>query len=114
LLLSREQKKFEKAARERELAELLPKATTNAILGLPGAVRLLGRVEGAVRRASEQSRHFPVPVAVIEGHRTWLYDDLKLYKRGLAAPKRSEAELQFLYMDAPERYERASTSLRGI
>lgn len=99
-----------RAAREHELAELLPKATTNAILGLPGAVRLLGRAEGAVRRASQQSRNFPVPVAVIEGHRAWLYDDLKRYKRGLAAPKRSEAELQFLYMDAPELRTRLNLS----
>ena len=99
-----------RAVREHELAELLPKATTNAILGLPGAVRLLGRAEGAVRRASQQSRNFPVPVAVIKGRRAWLYGDLKCYKRGLAAPKRSEAELQFLYMDASELRTRLSLS----
>jgi hypothetical protein len=99
-----------RAARERELAELLPKATTDALLGLAGATRLLGRAEGAVRRASEQSRHFPVPVAVIEDRRAWLYDDLKLYKRGLAAPKRSEAELQYLYMDASELQTRLNLS----
>jgi hypothetical protein len=103
-----------RAAREHELAELLPKATTNAILGLPGAVRLLGRSEGAVRRTSEQSRHFPVPVAVIEGRRAWLYEDLKRYKRGLAAPKRSEAELQFLYMDAPELRARLKLSAEAL
>jgi hypothetical protein len=90
-------------ARERELAELLPKANSaNAILGLSGASRLLKRSEGAVRKAFEQSRHFPIPVAVIEGKRAWLYDDLKCYKRGLAAPKRSEGELQFLYMEVSE------------
>jgi hypothetical protein len=90
-------------ARERELAELLPKANSgNAILGLPGASRLLKRSEGAVRNASEQRRHFPTPVAVIAKHRAWLYDDLKRYKRGLSTPKRAEGELQYIYMDAPE------------
>jgi hypothetical protein len=103
-----------RAARERELAELLPKATPNAILGLRGAVRLLGRAEGAVRRASQQSRHFPVPVAVIENRRAWLYDDLKRYKRGLAAPKRSEAELQYLYMDASELRSRLNLSAEAF
>lgn len=91
------------AAREQELAELLPKANNaNAILGLSGASRLLKRSEGAVRSASEQSRHFPVPVAVIGSQRAWLYDDLKLYKRGLTCPKRSKGELQYLYMDETE------------
>jgi hypothetical protein len=93
-----------KRARENELVELLPRATTNAILGLPGAVRLLGRSSKAVKRLSEESRQFPTPVAVIGDlrARAWLYEDLKRYKRGLAAPKRSEGELQYLYMDAPE------------
>jgi hypothetical protein len=91
-----------KRARDNELAELLPRATTNAILGIPGVVRLLWRSKNAVKRLSEESSHFPTPVAVIAGHRAWLYEDLKRYKRGLAAPKRSEGELQYLYMDVPE------------
>jgi hypothetical protein len=89
-------------ARENEVAEMMPRATTDAILGLPGAVRLLGRKGEAVRRAAEESRHFPVAVAVIAGHRAWFYEDLKRYRRGLAAIKRSEGELQYLYMDGPE------------
>ncbi len=98
-------------ARERELAELLPKVSTaNAILGSPGASRLLKRSEQAVRDAFKQSRHFPIPVAVMDGRHAWLYDDLKRYKRGLAAPKRSEGELQFLYMDSSELRTRLSLS----
>lgn len=103
-----------KDAREHELAELLPRATTNAILGLPGAVRLLKRSELAVRNAIEQSRHFPIPVAVISGHRAWLYEDLKLYKRGLGAPKRSEGELQYLYVDASELQVRLKLSVEAF
>lgn len=64
-----------------------------------------------MRQAIEQSRHFPTPVAVIGESRAWLYEDLKLYKRGLAAPKRSNAELQFLYMDASELRSRLNLSL---
>jgi hypothetical protein len=89
-------------ARENELAEMMPRAMTDAILGLPGAVRLLGRKGEAVRRAAEESRYFPVAVAVISGHRAWSYEDLKRYRRGLAAGKRSEGELQYLYMDGLE------------
>jgi hypothetical protein len=43
---------------------------------------------------------------VITGHTAWAYEDLKRYKRALAAPKRSEGELQYLYMDTPELRER--------
>ncbi|HEX5762007.1 MAG TPA: hypothetical protein VFY04_02690 [Solirubrobacterales bacterium] len=103
-----------RAAREHELAELLPRATSNAILGLPGVVRLLGRKEAAVRRAIEQSPHFPTPAAVIEGRRAWLYEDLKRYKRGLAASKLSEGELQYLYMDASELRTRLSLSAEAL
>jgi hypothetical protein len=99
-----------KQARENELAEMLPRATTDAILGLPGVVRFLGRAKQAVRRASEESRHFPTAVAVIAGHRAWFYEDLKRYRRGLAAAKRSEGELQYLYIDAPELMSRLKLS----
>lgn len=102
------------AAREHELAELLPKATPNAILGLPGVVRLLGRKEEAVRRAIEQSPHFPTVAALIGGRRAWLYEDLKGYKRGLAASKLSEGELQYFYMDAPELRTRLSLSAEAL
>jgi hypothetical protein len=102
------------AARERELAELLPKDTTEAILGLSGISRFLKRSRSAVLRASDGSRHFPVPVAVVEGHRAWLYEDLKLYKRGLACPKRSKGELQYLYMDATELGTRLKLSSRML
>ncbi|HEX5375918.1 MAG TPA: hypothetical protein VFW48_07145 [Solirubrobacterales bacterium] len=102
------------AAREQELAELLPKDTSEAILGLPGASRLLKRSETAVRTAFEQHRHFPVPVAVIGSQRAWLYEDVKLYKRGLATPKRSEGELQYLYMDATELRTRLKLSAGAL
>ena len=58
----------------------------------------------------EESRHFPTAVAVIAGHRAWFYEDLKRYKRGLAAPQRSEAELQYLYIDTPELMSRLKLS----
>jgi hypothetical protein len=103
------------AARERELAELLPRASSaNAILGLPGASRLLKRSGGAVVRASNENRHFPTPVAVIDGNRAWLYGDLKRYQRGLMAPKRSEGELQYLYMDATELSTRLKLSPKAF
>jgi hypothetical protein len=102
------------AAREQELAELLPKDTSEAILGLSGASRLLKRSETAVRTAFGQRRHFPVPVAVIGSQRTWLYEDLKLYKRGLATPKRSKGELQYLYMDATELRTRLKLSAGAL
>jgi hypothetical protein len=95
-----------RAAREQELAELLPKATTNAILGLPGAARLLGRSETSVKQARNTSRHFPVAVAVIGGQRGWAHEDLKRYKRGLVSAKRKEGEKQYLYVDRDELQDR--------
>ncbi len=89
-------------ARQAELAELLPAKSSDAILGLAGVVRMLNRSQDAVKRLADESPQFPTPVAHVRQHRAWLYEDLKLYKRGFASPRRVEDELQYLYLDALE------------
>lgn len=40
--------------------------------------------------------------ALTSPNRAWLYEDVLLFKRGLAAPQREECELQHLFVDAEE------------
>jgi hypothetical protein len=97
-------------ASEQELAEILPAHGKDGLIGIPGIARFLRMPATTVESRAEEDRHFPVPVAHIQGNRAWLYEDIKLYKRGLAPPSRAEDEKQVLYMDASELIARLGIS----
>jgi len=90
------------AAQEQAFAERIPPPRQNRIIGLAAFARLLKRTDGAVRELAETDKNFPTPIAFIQGHRAWLYEDARLYKRGLAPPSRDEGELQALFADTEE------------
>jgi len=87
---------------EAELAEQLPPYQEDALVGLAAIGRLLNRSHASTRTLANTDGHFPIPVAHIGKHRAWLYEDIKLYKRGFASPKRQEDELEHLFMDSEE------------
>lgn len=80
----------------------MPPVSEHRIIGLAGIARLLKRPDKQVAELAETVAGFPIPVAYIEGHRAWLYEDALLFKRGLSAPERDEGELQHLFADAEE------------
>jgi hypothetical protein len=85
-----------------ELAEQLPTNRKDALVGLAAIAKLFNRPSERMENLAREDKDFPVPVAHIRGNRAWLYEDMKLYKRGLEAPKRTEDELQSQFMDAHE------------
>ncbi len=89
-------------AGEQELAETLPAKVKDALLGVQGIAHFLGVSGGTVASQAGEDPLFPVAVAHIQNKRAWLYEDIKLYKRGLPPPKRTEGEQQFLFVDAIE------------
>jgi hypothetical protein len=89
-------------AQEAQLADSLPPVSENRIIGLASIAKLLKRQPDAVKELANTEPSFPVSVAHIQEHRAWLYEDMLLYKRGLAAPERDEDELQSLFADADE------------
>ena len=97
-----------------ELAEQLPTNRKDALVGVAAIARLLNRPQIKVESLASEDKNFPVPVAHIRGHRAWLYEDMKLYKRGLAAPKRTEDELQSRFMDAHELGARLALNFRTL
>jgi hypothetical protein len=89
-------------ALEVELAEQVPKGDRQALVGIAAIAKMLNHPQIKIENLLRTDTTFPVPVARIQGHRAWLYEDVKLYKRGLATPKRTEGESQALYMDTDE------------
>jgi len=89
-------------ALEVELAEQVPKGDPEALVGIAAIAKMLNRHQQAIHGLLKTDKLFPVSVARIQGHRAWLYEDVKLYKRGLQTPKRTEGESQARYMDADE------------
>jgi hypothetical protein len=85
-----------------ELAEKIPAKKKYALVGIALIARVLNVAEAKAKELTDNDKNFPQPVAHIRGHRAWLYEDVKLYKRELATPKREEDELQRLFMDAAE------------
>lgn len=89
-------------ALEVELAEQVPKGDSQALVGIAAIAKMLNHPQVKIENLLKTDNTFPVPVAHIHGHRAWLYEDIKLYKRGLATPQRTEDELQALLMDGEE------------
>lgn len=100
-------------ALDKDLAEHLSSQHADALVGLTAIARFLNRSSEKIRTLTETDTDFPTPVAHIRGHRAWLYEDLKLYKRGMAAPKRVEDERQALFMDAEELLARLGMNMES-
>jgi hypothetical protein len=83
-------------------AERIPPPSEDRIIGLAALARLLKQPEQRAMDLFVKDKNFPTTVAYIQGHRAWLYEDVLLYKRGLATPQRDEGELQVLFADAEE------------
>jgi hypothetical protein len=86
-----------------ELAESLPATLDDkTLVGLPQLSRIFKASTQVVRELTQADPKFPVPVAHLDGHAGWLYEDVKLYRRNLATPKRAEDEYQYSYISLSE------------
>lgn len=87
---------------ETELADRLPVLDENTLVGEPLIARVLKTSTQGVLELSTDDPNFPVAVAHLGRHAAWLYEDIKLYRRGLAAPKRKRDERQYATLGVPE------------
>ena len=88
---------------KQELAESLPDTLdSKTLVGLPQLSRIFKSSTQVVTELTREDPKFPVPVAHFDGHPGWLYEDVKLYRRNLATPKRGEDELQRAYIGTSE------------
>jgi hypothetical protein len=85
-----------------ELADRLPVLDENTLVGEPLIARVLKTSTQGVLELSTDDPNFPVAVVHLGRHAAWLYDDIKLYRRGLAAPKRKRDERQYMTLGVPE------------
>lgn len=97
------------------LATELPRDRKNGLMGIAAIARFLRSSQQVVQEAADGGdKRFPTPVARISGHRGWLYQDVHLYKRRHATPKRQEDEQQYLFMDKEEIASRLDIPLESL
>jgi hypothetical protein len=90
-------------ASKQELAEALPAVLdAKTLVGLPQLSRIFKASTQVVTELTTSDPRFPVPVAHIDGRDAWLYEDVKLYRRNLATPKRAEDEYQRSFISLSE------------
>ena len=85
-------------AQEQRLRRLLD--LSGPVVGMTLVGSLLGTSNDVVKRGLP--RDFPLPVAVLNGHRVWARVDVEAYRDGREVPARFENELQGRLVDAAE------------
>lgn len=111
--VARRELPLEKAIKQ-DLAERLPVSDAQTLVGLPLIARVLNEDAQGTRELAQEDPKFPVPVAHLDGHAAWLYEDVKLYRRGLAVPKRKADEHQRLVMSMSETSTQLDLSDRAV
>jgi hypothetical protein len=112
--IARKETTLEQAIKD-ELAETLPAVLdSKTLVGLPQISRILKASTQVVSEFAANDSKFPVPVAHFDGHAAWLYEDVKLYRRALAVPKRAEDELQRSFMSKSELATRLEKSANAV